>query len=192
MRQGLARSAPLCISFKGKGDQPGTVVLPRSRSAGLGAPRFQPRLSAIISAVPSAGLKGRFSVADAVSGHRIVPERETLIEAGDRVRVLTGPFAGIEGVAVPRRGRRRLLVSWSTVAEGLTVDLDGASLQVIAAAGPRPQAPAPCVAAPVRASRAWRSSRAAAASWHATTPKPAFCHRRPPHPTPPKQVSVDH
>jgi transcription antitermination factor NusG len=91
-----------------------------------------------LAAIPDEEIENVRRFADAVSDHRIVPERETLIEAGDRVRVLTGPFAGIEGVAVLRRGRRRLLVSWSAVAEGLTVDLDGASLQVVAAAGPQP------------------------------------------------------
>ena len=87
--------------------------------------------------IPDEEIESVRRFADAVSDHRIVPERESS-EAGDRVRVLTGPFAGVEGVAVLRRGRRRLMVLLSTVAEGLAVDLDGASLQVIAAAGPQP------------------------------------------------------
>jgi transcription antitermination factor NusG len=76
--------------------------------------------------------------AEVLADRGIVPEREPLIEAGDRVRVVTGPFAGIEGVAVLRRGRKRLLVALSTVAEGLVVDLDGATLQVIGAGASRP------------------------------------------------------
>jgi transcriptional antiterminator NusG len=91
-----------------------------------------------LAAIPDEEIENVRRFADAVSDHRIVPERETLIEAGDRVRVLTGPFAGIEGVAVLRRGRRRLLVSLSTVGEKLAVDLDGASLQVIDSGGSQP------------------------------------------------------
>ena len=89
-----------------------------------------------LAVIPDAEIENVRRFADVITDHRIVPERETLIEAGDRVRVVTGPFAGIEGVAVLRRGRRRLLVALSTVAEGLAVDLDGASLQVIGSSGP--------------------------------------------------------
>jgi len=91
-----------------------------------------------LAVIPDEEIENVRRFADAVTDHRIAPEREALIEAGDRVRVLTGPLAGIEGVAVLRRGRRRLLVALSTVGEGLAVDVDGASLQVIAAAGPHP------------------------------------------------------
>jgi transcription antitermination factor NusG len=91
-----------------------------------------------LAAIPDEEIENVRRFADAVSNHRIVPERETLIEAGDRVRVLTGPFAGIEGVALLRRGRRRLLVSLSTVAEGLAVDLDSASLQMIGSGSSQP------------------------------------------------------
>jgi transcription antitermination factor NusG len=90
-----------------------------------------------LAAIPDEEIENLRRFARVVADRRIVPEREPRIEAGDRVRVLTGPLAGVEGVAVVRRGRRRLLVALSTVAEGLVVDLDGASLQVIGAARPR-------------------------------------------------------
>lgn len=83
--------------------------------------------------IPDEEIENLRRFAEVISDQGIVPERETLIEAGDRVRVVTGPFAGIEGVAVERRGRRRLVVALSTVAEALVVDLDGASLEVIGA-----------------------------------------------------------
>jgi transcription antitermination factor NusG len=98
------------------------------------------RAGGTLAVIPDEDIENVRRFADAATGHRVVPEREPLIEAGDRVRVLTGPFAGVEGVAVLRRGRRRLLVALSTVGEGLTVDLDGASLQVIGSDGPRAQA----------------------------------------------------
>lgn len=90
-----------------------------------------------LAAIPDQEIENVRRFADVVTDHRIVPEREPLVEAGDRVRVVTGPFEGIEGVAVLRRGRRRLLVALGTVAEALAVDLDGASLQVIGAGSPR-------------------------------------------------------
>ena len=89
--------------------------------------------------IPDEEIQNVRRFADAVTGYRIIPEREILIQAGDRVRVLTGPFAGIEGLAVLRRGRRHLIVALSTVGEGLTVDLDGACLQVIGSGSPRAQ-----------------------------------------------------
>jgi transcriptional antiterminator RfaH len=100
------------------------------------------RAGGTLAAIPDEEIENVRRFAEAITGSRIVPEREALIEAGDRVRVLTGPFAGIEGVAVLRRGRRRLLVALTTVGEGLAVDLDGASLQVIGPGTPqaRPQA----------------------------------------------------
>lgn len=87
------------------------------------------------AAIPDEEIENVRRFAAAVSDHRVTPEREAVIEAGDRVRVLTGPFAGIEGVALLRRGRRRLLVALAPVGEGLAVDLDDASLQVIAPGG---------------------------------------------------------
>jgi transcription antitermination factor NusG len=89
------------------------------------------------AAIPDGEIDNVRRFADVVAAHRIVPERETLAEAGDRVRVVAGPFRGIEGVAVLRRGRRRLLVALGALPEGLAVDLDGAALQVIGAGGPQ-------------------------------------------------------
>lgn len=71
--------------------------------------------------------------AEAIADNGIVAEREPVIEAGDRVRVVSGPFAGVEGVAVLRRGRTRLRVSLSSVGEGLLVDVDDASLEMAGA-----------------------------------------------------------
>lgn len=95
------------------------------------------RAGGTLAVIPDEEIENVRRFADAVTGHRIIPEREALIEAGDRVRVLTGPFAGVEGVAVLRRGRSRLLVALGAVGEGLTVDLDGACLQVIGSGGPQ-------------------------------------------------------
>lgn len=81
--------------------------------------------------IPDAEIENVRRFADAANHSRIAVERETLIAAGDRVRVLSGPFVGVEGVALQRRGRKRLLVALSTVGEGLAIDLDDVCLQVI-------------------------------------------------------------
>ena len=93
------------------------------------------RAGGALAVIPDQEIENVRRFADAITGHRIVPEREALIEPGDRVRVLTGPLAGIEGAVVVRRGRRRLLVALSTVGEGLMVDLDDACLQAIGPGG---------------------------------------------------------
>lgn len=91
------------------------------------------RTAGRLSVIPDEEIENLRRFAEVLADRRIVPEREPLIEVGSRVQVMTGPFAGIEGVAVLRRGQTRLRVSLSTVGEGLVVDLDDASLQVIGA-----------------------------------------------------------
>jgi transcriptional antiterminator RfaH len=68
----------------------------------------------------------RFVAALAETGQ--VPEPRRL-EPGQAVRVMRGPFAGVEGVVVERRGRRRVLVGLSTIGQGMEIDIDGESLE---------------------------------------------------------------
>lgn len=56
------------------------------------------------------------------------PEPEPL-EAGQTVRVMHGPFEGIEAVVVERRGRRRVLVGLRTIGQGMEIDVDSRTLQ---------------------------------------------------------------
>lgn len=46
-----------------------------------------------------------------------------VVEEGERVRVMEGPFRGVEGVVVERRGKRRVLVGLSAIRQGLEVDV---------------------------------------------------------------------
>lgn len=59
--------------------------------------------------------------------------RKPLPEVGQRVRVVAGPFEGVEGVVVERRGRRRLLVGLELIGQGLEVDLPGDVVKATAA-----------------------------------------------------------
>ena len=49
---------------------------------------------------------------------------ESRLTPGNRVRVRRGPFAGIEGVVVTRRGHTRLLVSIDFLQRGASVEID--------------------------------------------------------------------
>ena len=72
----------------------------------------------------------RFAEAAAQTG--VLPDLRPLIVAGDWVRVLDGPFIGVEGRVLERRGRRRVLVGLSAIGQGLEVDMPTALLKVIA------------------------------------------------------------
>jgi transcription antitermination factor NusG len=87
------------------------------------------RAGGALAVVPDEEIDNVRRFAGAVTDHRIIPEREALVEAGDRVRVLT-------------------------------VDLDGASLQVTGAGGPQTQATHPRIDTPGEALAGVRSSAA--------------------------------
>ncbi len=56
---------------------------------------------------------------------------ESRLNPGNRVRVLHGPFAGIEGEIVTRRGQTRLLVSIDFLQRGASVEIDDYLLEPI-------------------------------------------------------------
>jgi transcriptional antiterminator RfaH len=56
---------------------------------------------------------------------------EERLEPGDAVRVKAGPFAGIEGVVVVRRGRSRLLVEVAFLQKGASVEIEDYMLEPI-------------------------------------------------------------
>ncbi len=62
----------------------------------------------------------------------LVPEVRPLIREGDWVRVVDGPFVGVEGRVVERRGRRRVLVGLGAIGQGIEVDIATQLLKVIA------------------------------------------------------------
>jgi transcription antitermination factor NusG len=50
--------------------------------------------------------------------------REARLQPGARVRVRTGPFEGLEGVVVKRRGREQLLVAVTFLQQGASVAIE--------------------------------------------------------------------
>jgi transcription antitermination factor NusG len=51
--------------------------------------------------------------------------------AGKRVRLKTGPLAGLEGKIVRRRGKSRFVVTVEAIQQSIVFDLEGADLQLI-------------------------------------------------------------
>lgn len=54
---------------------------------------------------------------------------ESRLQAGMNVRVRSGPFAGVEGVVLRRRGETRLLVSVNFLQQGASVEIDDFRLE---------------------------------------------------------------
>ena len=69
----------------------------------------------------------RFAAAIAETG--IEPEARPLLTEGQRVRVIEGPFEGVEGIVIESRGRKRVVVGITTIGQGLEVDIDARLLQ---------------------------------------------------------------
>lgn len=55
----------------------------------------------------------------------------TYIAVGERVRVIQGPFEGVEGLVIRRRRRDRLLVGLGAIRQGFEVDVPAAHLRVL-------------------------------------------------------------
>ena len=56
---------------------------------------------------------------------------ESRLQAGMNVRVRSGPFAGVEGVVLRRRGETRLLVSINFLQQGASVEIDDFCLELL-------------------------------------------------------------
>lgn len=72
----------------------------------------------------------RFAEALAARGWDAV-KPVTYIAVGERVRVIDGPFQGVEGVVVRRRKRDRLLVGLGAIRQGFEVDIPATQLRVL-------------------------------------------------------------
>jgi transcription antitermination factor NusG len=53
------------------------------------------------------------------------------LQEGQRVRVISGPLAGVEGVVLQQRGRTSLLVGLRTIGQGIAVRIERQSLDAI-------------------------------------------------------------
>ena len=63
------------------------------------------------------------------SGIGLTPEAR--LEAGNQVRVKSGPFAGYEGLVVRREGKTRLLLSIRFLEQGVSMAIDEGLLEAL-------------------------------------------------------------
>lgn len=79
-------------------------------------------------------------VAAGLAPKGVRPEPEPF-QTSDPVRVVDGPFRGVMGVAIERRGRRRVLVSLDAVGLGISIDVDRATVEALQVRRPLTQGP---------------------------------------------------
>lgn len=65
---------------------------------------------------------------EALSGHANPAVVHAAFDEGDPVRIVSGPFQGVEGRVIRAQGRQRVLVGLKTVGLGFEVDVSAASL----------------------------------------------------------------
>jgi transcription antitermination factor NusG len=71
-------------------------------------------------------------IAAAVAETGTTPDRVSLPEVGERVRITDGPFQGVEAVVMEHRRDDRLLVAGSqTLGQGVKLELDRSSLELL-------------------------------------------------------------
>ena len=61
----------------------------------------------------------------------IEPDPRPFLAEGQWVKVLDGPFEGVEGIVVEQRGRKRVLVGVQAIGQGLEIDIDTRLLKPI-------------------------------------------------------------
>lgn len=71
----------------------------------------------------------RFAQGIAESGSQF--EQRPFLTEGQWVKILEGPFEGVEGIVVEQRGRKRVLVGVEAIRQGLEIDIDARLLKPI-------------------------------------------------------------
>jgi len=71
----------------------------------------------------------RFAAALRASGERVEPV--PLVERGTRVRIISGPFVGVEGLVIEHRGRNRVLVGLEAIAQSWEIEVPAACMEPI-------------------------------------------------------------
>lgn len=81
--------------------------------------------------IPDADIKNVQRFAEAIAQTGVQPDQRPFLVAGQWVKVLEGPFEGVEGVVVEQRGRKRVLVGVEAIGQGLEIDIDARLLRPI-------------------------------------------------------------
>ena len=64
-------------------------------------------------------------------GVKADPTPRPFLETGKWVEIVDGPLAGVQGIVVEHRSRRRILIGLKTIGQGLEVDVDVGALRPI-------------------------------------------------------------
>ena len=64
-------------------------------------------------------------------GRRVAASPEMEIQLGTRVRVITGPLMGVEGVLVSRKGFDRLVVRVDLIGRGVSVEINAEDVEPV-------------------------------------------------------------
>jgi transcription antitermination factor NusG len=89
------------------------------------------RTNGLPTPIPDDEFENVRAFAIAAAEAKVKPELRPLVREGEWVRVQEGPFRGVEGVVIERRGRKRVLVGIRAVGHGLEVDIDTRLLRVV-------------------------------------------------------------
>lgn len=81
--------------------------------------------------IPERDIENVRRFATAISETGIEPEQRPFLVEGQWVKVLDGPFEGIEGIVIEQRGRKRVLVGVEAIGQGLEIDIDTRLLKPI-------------------------------------------------------------
>lgn len=81
--------------------------------------------------IPAGDLENVRRFVAAIAELGLDPDPRPFLTEGQWVRVQEGPFEGVEGVVVERRGRKRVLVGLAVIGQGLEVDIDTRLLKPI-------------------------------------------------------------
>lgn len=82
--------------------------------------------------IPDRELENVRRLVDALERSGVEPEPVPFFGEGEWVRIVEGPFLGVEGTVVEHRGRTRVLVGVRAIGQAVDVDVDVRSLARIA------------------------------------------------------------
>jgi transcription antitermination factor NusG len=87
------------------------------------------------AAVPAAEIEAIRQVLDGATS----VEPHPFLKCGDRVRVTSGPLAGLEGILVRKRNLFRLVISIEMLGRSAAVEVDAAAIESLGSRNPAPQ-----------------------------------------------------
>ena len=64
----------------------------------------------------------------AVAGRPGLIQRESYLSSGEKVKVISGPFQGVEGIIIRMKGSTRVVVSLTSIAQSVSVEVPPESL----------------------------------------------------------------